>query len=86
VAYATALDWFIVMCYLFITMTLIEYAIVHYFTKIGSGDIASEEHEGSSEEEAVDAEPLLIEEDEESDSDEMYEEEGVNGSCAGQVT
>lgn len=49
VTYATALDWFIIMCYLFISSTLIEYAIVHYFTKIGIGDVVLEEDHTESE-------------------------------------
>ncbi|ELU08088.1 hypothetical protein CAPTEDRAFT_148064 [Capitella teleta] len=38
VAYATALDHFFIMCYVFVTATLLEFAGVHYFTKIGSGE------------------------------------------------
>lgn len=39
VAYATALDWFIVMCNVFVIASLFEFAGVHYFTKFGSGEI-----------------------------------------------
>lgn len=42
VPYPTALDWFIIMCYFFVTATLLEYTGVHYFTKIGSGDVIYE--------------------------------------------
>ncbi|ELU08089.1 hypothetical protein CAPTEDRAFT_148069 [Capitella teleta] len=38
VPYPTALDYFNIMCYLFVTATLIEFAIVHYFTKTDSKD------------------------------------------------
>ena len=39
VSYATALDWFTIMCFLFVVFTLLEFAGVHYFTKIGSGEV-----------------------------------------------
>ena len=39
VPYATALDWFVIMCFCFVTGTLLEFAGVHYFTKIGTGEI-----------------------------------------------
>lgn len=39
VSYATALDYFFIMCYVFVTATLLEFAGVHYFTKIGSGEV-----------------------------------------------
>ena len=38
VQYATALDWFILMCYVFVIGSLLEFAGVHYFTKHGSGE------------------------------------------------
>lgn len=37
-AYPTALDWFVIMCFAFVMLTLLEYAGVHYFTKVGSGE------------------------------------------------
>lgn len=40
-SYATALDWFIIMCFAYVIASMLEYAGVHYFTKIGSGDGAS---------------------------------------------
>lgn len=39
VPYPTAMDWFMLMCYFFVIATLLEFAVVHYFTKICSGDI-----------------------------------------------
>ena len=48
VHYATALDWFVLMCFGFVIATILEYAGVHYFTKIGSGEI---QHETDSEDE-----------------------------------
>lgn len=39
VSYATALDWYTVMCFLFVVFTLLEFAGVHYFTKVGTGEI-----------------------------------------------
>lgn len=38
VPYVTALDWFLIMCYLFLFASLLEFTLVHYFTKIGYGD------------------------------------------------
>ncbi|KPM06734.1 gamma-aminobutyric acid receptor alpha-like protein [Sarcoptes scabiei] len=39
VSYATALDWYTVMCFLFVVFTLLEFAGVHYFTKVGTGEM-----------------------------------------------
>ena len=41
VSYATALDWYTIMCFLFVVFTLLEFASVHYFTKIGTGKCGS---------------------------------------------
>ena len=38
VPYSTALDYFVVMCYIFLFATMFEFAIVHYFTKMGYED------------------------------------------------
>lgn len=38
VSYPTALDWFVIMCFTFVIATLLEFAGVHYFTKIGFGE------------------------------------------------
>lgn len=38
VHYATALDWFVNMCFGFVIASLLQFAAVHFFTKIGSGD------------------------------------------------
>lgn len=48
VPYATALDVYLIMCYLFVVATLIEFAAVHYFTKRNFGDFADDSmtHEG----------------------------------------
>lgn len=37
--YATALDWFLLMSFFYCIATLLEFAGVHYFTKLGSGEI-----------------------------------------------
>lgn len=34
VPYTTALDWFLIMCYLFLFASLLEFTLVHYFTKV----------------------------------------------------
>jgi gamma-aminobutyric acid receptor subunit alpha len=44
VAYVTALDWFLMMCYLFIFASLLEFTLVHYFTKTGYGDFINIEN------------------------------------------
>ncbi|XP_023322271.1 gamma-aminobutyric acid receptor alpha-like [Eurytemora carolleeae] len=41
VHYATALDWFIICSFGYCMATLLEFAGVHYFTKIGSGEVFS---------------------------------------------
>ena len=38
VHYATALDWFIICSFLYCVATILEFAGVHYFTKVGSGE------------------------------------------------
>lgn len=39
VRYATALDWFLLMSFFYCIATLLEFAGVHFFTKVGSGEI-----------------------------------------------
>ncbi|KAH9383456.1 hypothetical protein HPB48_024965 [Haemaphysalis longicornis] len=39
VPYPTSLDWFVIMCFSFVIFTLLEFAGVHYFTKVGSGEL-----------------------------------------------
>jgi gamma-aminobutyric acid receptor subunit alpha len=39
VHYATALDWFIICSFGYCIATLLEFAGVHYFTKVGSGEV-----------------------------------------------
>ena len=41
VHYATALDWFIICSFLYCMASLLEFAGVHYFTKVGSGEVYS---------------------------------------------
>ncbi|XP_076651833.1 gamma-aminobutyric acid receptor subunit alpha-1 [Halictus rubicundus] len=45
VRYATALDWFLLMSFGYCIATLLEFAGVHYFTKVGSGEIPLDEDE-----------------------------------------
>ncbi|XP_059487386.1 gamma-aminobutyric acid receptor alpha-like isoform X2 [Neocloeon triangulifer] len=39
VAYPTALDFFVFLSFAFIFATIIQFAVVHYFTKYGSGEV-----------------------------------------------
>nr|XP_022905767.1 gamma-aminobutyric acid receptor alpha-like [Onthophagus taurus] len=56
VRYATALDWFLLMSFFYCIATLLEFAGVHYFTKVGSGELPLEEEEWEDiEEESDDA-------------------------------
>lgn len=45
VRYATALDWFLLSCFFYCIATLLEFAFVHFFTKVGSGEIPLAEDE-----------------------------------------
>ncbi|XP_024945828.1 gamma-aminobutyric acid receptor alpha-like isoform X3 [Cephus cinctus] len=45
VRYATALDWFLLMSFGYCIATLLEFAGVHYFTKVGSGEIPIDDEE-----------------------------------------
>ncbi|XP_023328188.1 gamma-aminobutyric acid receptor alpha-like [Eurytemora carolleeae] len=58
VHYATALDWFIICSFGYCMATLLEFAGVHYFTKVGSGEamFADDDDEVVVEEELVDDE------------------------------
>lgn len=38
VTYATALDLYVAMCFIFVLSTLVQFAIVHLFTKKGHSD------------------------------------------------
>ncbi|XP_024081809.1 gamma-aminobutyric acid receptor subunit alpha-6-like isoform X2 [Cimex lectularius] len=53
VRYATALDWFLLMSFFYCIATLLEFAGVHYFTKVGSGEIPIDEDEWEDEEESM---------------------------------
>jgi gamma-aminobutyric acid receptor subunit alpha len=54
VPYVTALDWFLIMCYLFLFASLLEFTAVHYFTKVGYGDFV-QTYEDAYEEKEVDS-------------------------------
>lgn len=57
VPYPTALDFFVFLSFAFIFATIIQFAVVHYFTKYGSGECyfnyELSDTESSSEEEDV---------------------------------
>ncbi|GIY55793.1 gamma-aminobutyric acid receptor alpha-like [Caerostris extrusa] len=38
VPYCTALDYYVAISFCFIFATIIQFAIVHYYTKVGSGE------------------------------------------------
>ena len=48
VSYPTALDFFVFLSFAFIFATILQFAIVHYFTKYGSGEFYFNFHEESS--------------------------------------
>ncbi|XP_068085895.1 gamma-aminobutyric acid receptor subunit alpha-6 [Anabrus simplex] len=60
VRYATALDWFLLMSFFYCIATLLEFAGVHYFTKVGSGEIPIDEEEWEDAEGIVEEEPERI--------------------------
>ncbi|CAI9727246.1 gamma-aminobutyric acid receptor alpha-like [Octopus vulgaris] len=39
VSYVTALDYYVAVCFGFVISTIIQFAVVHYFTKYGTGDM-----------------------------------------------
>lgn len=50
VSYPTALDFFVFLSFAFIFATILQFAVVHYFTKYGSGEFYFNFHEESSSE------------------------------------
>jgi gamma-aminobutyric acid receptor subunit alpha len=55
VAYPTALDFFVFLSFAFIFATILQFAVVHYFTKFGSGECYFNYHESSSDSEEEEA-------------------------------
>merc|ERR1719361_2742479 len=45
VAYPTALDYFVFISFMFIFSTVVQFALVHYFTKVGAGEYYLQELE-----------------------------------------
>ncbi|CAG7836763.1 unnamed protein product [Allacma fusca] len=60
VPYPTALDFFIYLSFAFIFATIIQFAIVHYFTKHGSGEPCNEDSDEESSDEEIKREKLWI--------------------------
>lgn len=60
VRYATALDWFQLMSFFYCIATLLEFAGVHYFTKVGSGEIPIDEDEWEDYENGITFETNLV--------------------------
>ena len=56
VPYPTALDFFVFLSFAFIFATIIQFAVVHYFTKYGSGEcyFSADELDSSSDEDSDD--------------------------------
>jgi hypothetical protein len=52
VSYSTALDYYVVACFGFVLLSILQFAGVHYFTKQGSGETIDDD--GDDEEETVD--------------------------------
>lgn len=51
VSYPTALDFFVFLSFVFIFATILQFAVVHYFTKYGSGECYFNYYESSSDSE-----------------------------------
>ena len=60
VAYPTALDFFVFLSFAFIFATILQFAIVHYFTKYGSGECYFNFNEDSEESESEDENVTLF--------------------------
>ncbi|XP_068229630.1 gamma-aminobutyric acid receptor alpha-like [Palaemon carinicauda] len=79
VSYSTALDLFVWLSYGFIFATIIEFAFVHIFTKVGSGEVylseSSSEADSDDEPDEEEEEAEANEEEEEGDEEEDEEEE-----------
>lgn len=39
VSYVTALDYYVAVCFVFVISTIIQFAVVHYYTKYSTGDV-----------------------------------------------
>lgn len=74
VHYATALDWFIICSFLYCMASILEFAGVHYFTKIGSGEPFGNDSLELSDED--DAEKEEVDDDDDEDEDGDWEDEG----------
>lgn len=59
VSYPTALDFFVFLSFAFIFATILQFAIVHYFTKYGSGECYFNYYESSSESNSEDEEEIF---------------------------
>ena len=87
VHYATALDWFIICSFLYCIASILEFAGVHYFTKVGINShfcssihaVISKVNSGESfGNDAVESEIFLHEDEEEEDDDEWEDIEDWN--------
>lgn len=58
VSYPTALDFFVFLSFAFIFATILQFAVVHYFTKYGSGECYYNYYETSSESESDENEQM----------------------------
>ena len=81
VQYATALDWFIICSFLYCMATILEFAGVHYFTKVGSGETFGSDT-GAEAEEIPSDDDNLEADDEWEDLDDWRMESGVTSSSS----
>ncbi|XP_022258400.1 gamma-aminobutyric acid receptor alpha-like [Limulus polyphemus] len=70
VSYCTALDYYVALCFFFVFATIAEFAVVHYYTKVGSGECFVQRY------------PVL--ESNEDDGEELNENEGTE--CCSPLT
>ena len=60
VSYSTALDYYVGTCFAFVLATILQFAGVHYYTKVGSGE-RPDDYDDSSDLDADDGEEVAEE-------------------------
>ncbi|XP_005106571.1 gamma-aminobutyric acid receptor subunit alpha-2-like [Aplysia californica] len=74
VAYSTALDVYVCMCFFFIFASIVQFAAVHFFTKYGTADPELLQHIADTDED----EDVDDDDDDDGDDDDGYPSYGVN--------